>query len=64
MKKLHELVANRLVEGVKVVGLKVTGTAHPWMAFAGTLKDHPLLEDWKQAMADYRQAIENDPDAL
>ena len=35
---------------------------NPLMACAGELKDHPLLEDWRRAVTEYREQIENDPD--
>ncbi len=51
-----EVAAGRIV----VVG--VPGEPNPLMACAGELKGHPLLDDWRQAVAEYRAEIENDPE--
>jgi hypothetical protein len=32
------------------------------MEFAGMFKDDTLLEEWKQAMAEYRRQTDKDPD--
>ncbi|HKB39459.1 MAG TPA: hypothetical protein VKD72_23685 [Gemmataceae bacterium] len=61
---LKEIVTQKVAAGVTIVSLEVPITAHPWMKFAGKLKGHPLLEEWKQAMAEYRQEVENDPERL
>src|SRR5262245_23401419 len=60
---LRQSVAQRVAAGAKVVPLDVPDTRHPRMRFAGTLKDDPLLEDWKRAMAEYRRLVEEDPEA-
>lgn len=60
---LQKLVAQRVASGTQLAQLTVPG-GHPWAPFAGDLQGDPLLEDWKRSMAEYRQAIENDPDAF
>jgi hypothetical protein len=35
---------------------------HPWLRWAGTLKDDPMVDDWRRAVAEYRARIENDPE--
>jgi predicted RNase H-like HicB family nuclease len=36
---------------------------NPWLALAGTHNPNdPLVQEWKQEMAAYRQEIEDDPD--
>jgi hypothetical protein len=36
---------------------------NPWLALAGMHDPNdPLVQEWKQEMAAYRQEIENDPD--
>jgi hypothetical protein len=36
---------------------------HPWLALAGMHDPNdPLVQEWKQEMAAYRQEIEDDPD--
>jgi hypothetical protein len=61
---LQNLVAQRVASGAQLVQLTVPPGRHPWAPFAGTLQGDPLLEDWKRSMAEYRQAIDNDPDAF
>lgn len=58
--KLRAKIQARLQDGTELVGLEV-GPLHPWMEFAGMFKDDPLIEDWIQSMAEYRQQVENDP---
>jgi hypothetical protein len=64
LRSLQNLVAQRVASGTQVVQLTVPPVGHPWAPFAGDLQGDPLLEDWKRSMAEYRQAIENDPDAF
>jgi hypothetical protein len=63
VRRLEQLVTARVSGGTRLVQIQIPAP-HPWLPFAGTLKDDPLLEDWKQAMAEHRQAVENDPDIL
>src|SRR5438105_4886471 len=62
--KLRAKIETRLKNGVELVGLEVGASSDPWMKFAGMFKDDPWIEDWVQSMAEYRQQIEDDPDAL
>ena len=39
--------------------------ANPWLAMAGMHDPNdPLVQEWKQEMAAYRQEIDSDPDAI
>ncbi len=60
LKKLQADVKTRLNGGAELVTLEVAEDEHPLMKFAGMFKDHPLLEEWKQAMAEYRNQTEED----
>jgi hypothetical protein len=62
LQKLHEQVTSRAAAGTRFVSIEVSREEHPLAQFAGYLKDHPLLERWKQAMADYRKQRDTDPD--
>jgi hypothetical protein len=55
VQKLRELIDRRLEAGAEVLGLEIRSRAHPLARFAGMLKDDPLLESWKDAMAEYRR---------
>ena len=46
--------------GAEIVPLDVGNETHPWLQFAGMFKDDPMLDEWKQAMADYRDQVEKD----
>ena len=61
LKKLRELIAERLAGGAELVRLEVPGSEHPLARFAGTLKDDPLVDAWEEAMAEYRRQIDEDP---
>ena len=61
--KLREQAAARLRTGSQLVSLEVTPPENPWLAIAGTLDPNdPLTQEWKEAMEEYRQQVENDPD--
>ena len=63
--RLKELLNMRLSAGSSVTPLEVPVSLENTLSyFAGTLKDDPLLDHWKQAMADYRRQVEEDPDYL
>ena len=55
VQKLRELIDRRLDAGAEVFGLEIPSRAHTLARFAGMLKDDPLLELWKDAMAEYRR---------
>jgi hypothetical protein len=60
VEKLRDLIDGRLNAGVEIRELEVGGTRHPLAPFAGTLKDDPLLQPLKDAIAEYRQTREDD----
>src|SRR5688572_15716489 len=62
LEKLRRLIEGRVAGGAEVVAVSVGSGAHPLAAFAGMLKDDPLVEPWKQAMAEYRQQRDAGPD--
>jgi hypothetical protein len=63
LRKLRELVQRRVEAGAQLVTLDLGVSRHPLAAFAGMLRGDPLLEPWKQAMAEYRSARESEEDA-
>jgi hypothetical protein len=62
--KLRAKIESRLKNGVELVGLEVGAPPHPWAAFVGMFKDDPWIDDWKRSVEEYRQKIDEDPDAL
>lgn len=61
---LKEAIQGRLINGARLVPLEIPVAEHPWLPYAGTLKDDPLLEEWKEAMAEYRRQMDADPNVL
>ncbi|MBI3465295.1 MAG: type II toxin-antitoxin system HicB family antitoxin [Planctomycetes bacterium] len=62
--KLRELCEAKLQHGAELISLELGPRPHAWMEFAGMFKDDPWIEDWKRSIEEYRQKIEDDPDAL
>jgi len=62
LQKLRDLIQDRMAAGAEVVSLDVPPGPHPWSSFAGMLRDDPMLDAWKQAMAEYRRKMDEDPD--
>jgi hypothetical protein len=63
LQNLRSMVVSRLVDGAQIVAMEVPSGGHPWLPFAGMFKDDPYLEEWKQAMADYRRQVDEDPES-
>jgi hypothetical protein len=61
--ELRKLIQTRIEAGAEVVKLKFALGEHPLARFAGMFKDDPLLEPWKQAMAEYRRDRDDDLDS-
>jgi predicted RNase H-like HicB family nuclease len=61
--KLRAKIQTRLKKGTEIIGLELGAEPHPWMEFAGMFKDDPWIEDWKQSIEEYRQKVDDDPDA-
>ncbi len=60
--KLKEQLRARLRNGAEIVPLEVSPERHPLAEFVGMFKDDPLIDDWKQSMAEYRRNIDEKPD--
>ena len=63
IRTLQALIAQRLASGARLVSITVPAE-HPWLQFAGTLKDDPLLEEFRQAIAARRREMDNDPNVF
>jgi predicted RNase H-like HicB family nuclease len=62
--KLRAQIQSRLKTGTELVGLEIGSQPDPWMEFAGMFKGDPWIDDWKQSIQEYRQKVDDDPDAL
>jgi hypothetical protein len=60
---LGKLVQARITTGAAIVPLQVP-LAHPFAQDAGYLRDDPLLDDWKKAMAEARWRLDEESGAL
>lgn len=58
--KLKADVDARLTSGAEVVPMEVGAPENPWLKMAGMYKDDPMFDEWKQAMAEYRDQVEKD----
>jgi hypothetical protein len=62
--RLAEQVRTRVNSGAKLTQMSVVAGAAPWKQDAGYLQDNPLYERWREAMAEYRRTLDEDPEAL
>ena len=53
---------NRLRNGAEIVTLELGQAPHPLTEFVGMFKGDPMIDEWKQAMSDYRRKIDESPD--
>jgi hypothetical protein len=60
--RLKTLIANRLTVGTELIGLELGAEEHSLAPVSGWTKDDPLLDEWQQAVLDYRRHVEDDPD--
>ena len=54
----------RLADGMTMRVITVPNGGHPYAPLIGSLKGHPALDEWREAMAEYRRQVESDPDRL
>jgi hypothetical protein len=59
---LKTLIANRLTVGTELIGLELGPEEHSLAPVSGWTTDDPLLDEWQQAVVDYRRRVEDDPD--
>ena len=66
VRNIRDLLQRRLDAGAElvVVGIDMQSPEHPLASFAGMLKDEPLLEEWREARAEYRTVKESEGDPL
>lgn len=61
---LRAKIERRLKKGAEIVGLEVGPQSDPWMELVGKFKNDPWIDGWKQSIEEYRQQVEDDPNAL
>ncbi len=62
--RLAELIRSRLNAGARLAELSVGTGAAPWKEDAGYLHDSPLYQPWREAIAEHRRQLDEDPEAL
>ena len=60
VRQLRECLQQRMDAGAEFVTLEMNTATHAWAEFAGDLKDDPLLNEWKHAMAEYRAQVDRE----
>jgi predicted RNase H-like HicB family nuclease len=60
LQKLRELIDERVAGGAELVAIDLPEQkpAHAWLPYAGMIQDDPLVEEWKQTMAEYRRQVD------
>jgi predicted RNase H-like HicB family nuclease len=62
LRNLRAALDRQLKDGKELRSLDMTAE-NPWLAMAGMHDpSDPLIQEWKQEVAAYRQEIEDDPD--
>jgi hypothetical protein len=60
LRKLRSLIESKVSAGAEIVTLDIPVAGHPWVPFAGMFRDDPLVEEWKQTMAELRHQADGD----
>ena len=61
--KLQGVLTERLSAGSRLTVIQVPSVPPPTPpTFAGILKDNPLYDEWREAMAEYRRQVDADED--
>jgi hypothetical protein len=60
IEKFQAGLCARLADGSEIINVELDVNPHPWTEFAGGLRDHPLLDEWEKAMADYRDLVDQE----
>jgi hypothetical protein len=62
VQRLQAVATAQQAAGMKAAAITMDGGGvHPHAAFVGALKDSPLWDEWRKAIEEYREVIENDP---
>jgi hypothetical protein len=63
LQNLRKMIEDCVVAGGRVVELDVPPYKHPFKEFAGTLDPNdPFVQEWEEAMREYRREVDKDPD--
>ncbi len=62
--RLSEQVRTRLKAGAKLAAIRIPAEGAAWAGDAGYLREDPQFEAWREAMDEYRDRLDKDPEAL
>jgi hypothetical protein len=63
--KIQSLIVERLSHAELIqVTIPVTAHINPWLAIAGTWRDHPEIDQVQENIDAYRREVDADPDRL
>jgi predicted RNase H-like HicB family nuclease len=65
LQKLRELLEGRISSGAKIVQMEILPKDDPRRQMVGIWDPNdPDIKEWRQAMEEYREKVEQDPDYL
>jgi hypothetical protein len=64
LENLRGLIQERIDQGAEFACLEFAEKDNPWLQLIGAYKDDPYLDEYKQAIADYRRQVDENPDRL
>ena len=64
LQKLRTLIDERVAAGMEFVFIDIPDRdpLHTWLPYAGMFRGDPLIEEWKEAMAENRRQADADHD--
>jgi hypothetical protein len=60
--ELKKQLQTRLQCGAEIVPIELADQSHSLAEFVGMFRDDPLIAEWKQAMAEYREKVDKNPE--
>ena len=64
MANLHGMIQAKIDQGAEIAYLEFAEKENPWLQLIGVYKDDPYLDEYKQAIAEHRRQVDEDPDRL
>jgi predicted RNase H-like HicB family nuclease len=65
MQRLRKMIQERIAAGARLLSIEVPLQDNPLAEFEGMFpQDDPLVQEWKQIMAENRRKADKDPDVL
>jgi hypothetical protein len=65
MDRIRTLLTERLASAELIrIQVPASGELNPWLAIAGTWRDHPDIDDVEENIRAYRREVDADPDRI